>query len=111
MKIKKRFKDWRKLSKKERHEGSLGWACGVRHDRNRRLALKFARRALRHILKDGVKDRGMFGCGCGFRAECYDRPTSCLALGDCTDNPAFCPLDLARSLIRSLNFERVEVVQ
>ena len=111
MKIKKRFNDWRKLSKKERHEGSLGWACGVRHDRNRRLALKFARRALRHILKDGMKDCGMFGRGCGFRAECYDRPTSCLALGDCTDNPAFCPLDLARSLISSLNFERVEVEQ
>ena len=111
MKVKKLFKDWRKLSKKERHEGSLGWACGVRHDRNRRLALKFARRALRHILKDGVKDRGMFGRGCGFRAECYDRPTSCLALGNCTDNPELCPLDLARSLISSLNYERVEVVQ
>ena len=36
---------------------------------------------------------------------------SCISLGDCTDNPAFCPLDLARSLISSLNFERFEVMQ
>ena len=36
---------------------------------------------------------------------------SCIALGDCADNPAFCPLDLARSLISSLNFERFEVTQ
>lgn len=107
MKIKKRFKDWRKWSKKDRHEASRVWADGTRSDRNRRLALKFARRALRHILKDGEKDRGKFGRGCGFRSECYYRPTSCLVLGDCTDNPAYCPLDLARSLISSLDFERV----
>ena len=41
---------------------------------------------------------------CGFWSEHYfgHWHEDCLALGRCTDNPANCPLEIAKSLVKSL---------
>ena len=106
MKLKKQFKDWRKLSKHEKREILTYCESYGQEHKNHMLALKFAKKALRHIKKDAEGDCGFWGeryCGC----YCE----TCLALGWCTYDPANCPLEIAKALVRSLNFERVEVEQ
>ena len=101
MKIKKHVRDWRKLSKHEKRE-ILAYceSCSQEH-KNHMLALKFAKKALRHIKKDAEND-------CGFWSEHYGGHwhEDCLALGSCTDNPANCPLEIAKSLVKSLEVEK-----
>ena len=106
MKIKKHIKDWRKWSNSEKRHLLSDLDDSVREYKNLRLALKFAKKALRHIKKDAE-------CDCGFWSEhyCGHWHENCLALGRCTDNPAKCPLELAKSLVSILSFERVEVTE
>ena len=101
MKIKKQVKDWRKLSKHEKREILAYCESYGQEHKNHMLALKFAKKALRHIKKDAEND-------CGFWSEhyCGHWHENCLALGRCTDNPAICPLEIAKSLVKSLEVEK-----
>ena len=100
MKIKKQIKDWRKLSKHEKREILAYCESYGQEHKNHMLALKFAKKALRHIKKDAEDD-------CGFWSEhyCGHWHENCLALGRCTDNPTNCPLEIAKSLVKSLEVE------
>ena len=97
VKIKKHIKDWRKWSNRAKRHLLSDLKDSVREYKNLMLALKFAKKALRHIKKDAE-------CDCGFWSEhyCGHWHENCLALGRCTDNPANCPLELAKSLVKSL---------
>lgn len=97
MKLKKPVREWRKMTNKQRKEFLADVEESGRTYKNLSLALKYAKKALKHIKKDAEAECGFWGesyCGCW-------RET-CLALGRCTDNPADCPLDIAKSLVKAL---------